>query len=194
MMKHAISEKGKEKQLEKEIPWQLIPPDERQLYREAEQKQWDEHLQFGAVKPSALQRAKKSSSASSPTGCSIQDSFTETRTMPNGRWILACLHVPKHDFALLGRTTPIWGRSTWQRMRQLHPNTPSFLALQLALNRGWKVSVGDIRAAFLNGIPAPRELYFRQPKRGIPGLQPGQLIEVLKGVFWDSALALSFGG
>ena len=57
------------------------------------------------------------------------------------------------------------------------------LALQLALSRGWLVSVGDIRAAFLNGVPAPRQLYFRQPRGGIPTLEKGQLIEVVKGVF-----------
>ena len=58
------------------------------------------------------------------------------------------------------------------------------LALQLALARNWQVSVGDIRAAFLNnGLPAPRNLYFRQPRRGIPSLKPGQIIKVLRGVF-----------
>lgn len=57
------------------------------------------------------------------------------------------------------------------------------MALQIALMREWVVSVGDIRSAFLQGIEAPRKLYFRQPKRGIPGLEPGQLVEILKGVF-----------
>ena len=45
------------------------------------------------------------------------------------------------------------------------------------------ISVGDIRAAFLNGVPAPRQLYFKQPRGGIPTLHPGQLVEVVKGVF-----------
>ena len=53
--------------------------------------------------------------------------------------------------------------------------------------------VGDIRAAFLNGVPAPRKLYFRQPSGGIPSLQPGQLVEVLKE-FLDFLRALSCGG
>ena len=57
------------------------------------------------------------------------------------------------------------------------------LAIQLAMCRNWHISVGDIRAAFLNGVPAPRQLYFRQPRGGIRGLEPGQLIEVVKGVF-----------
>ena len=34
-----------------------------------------------------------------------------------------------------------------------------------------------------NGVESDRKLYFSQPKRGIPSLEPGQLIEVLKGVF-----------
>ena len=50
MTKRCISEKGKEKQLEKELPWGLIPYEERHLYREAELKQWNEHVEFGAVK------------------------------------------------------------------------------------------------------------------------------------------------
>ena len=57
------------------------------------------------------------------------------------------------------------------------------LGLLVALSRGWCIAIGDIRAAFLNGVEAPRKLYFRQPIRGIPGLQRGQLIEIVKGVF-----------
>ena len=48
---------------------------------------------------------------------------------------------------------------------------------------GWKGSIGDV-AAFLNGVKAPRSLYFRQPAfRGLPGEEPGFLVEILKGVF-----------
>ena len=51
MVKRCMSEKGKEKQLEKELPWGLIPPEEGGLYREAELTQWNEHADFGAVRP-----------------------------------------------------------------------------------------------------------------------------------------------
>ena len=57
MVKHAISEKGKEKQLEKELPWQLIPPDEREMYRAAELKQWEEHAQFDAVRALSVEES-----------------------------------------------------------------------------------------------------------------------------------------
>ena len=53
------------------------------------------------------------------------------------------------------------------------------LALQVSLNLGWNVSVGDICAAFLNGIPAPRKLYFHQ---SVP-FSAGQIVEVIKNVF-----------
>lgn len=58
--------------------------------------------------------------------------------------------------------------------------------LAMAGMHGWKVAAGDVEAAFLNGNEARRNLYFRQPARGLPGLEPGVLIEVLKG--------RSFGG
>ena len=48
------SEKGKAKQLEKELPWHLIPEAEKPLYVEAERTQWAEHLAFEAVRPVSL--------------------------------------------------------------------------------------------------------------------------------------------
>ena len=63
------------------------------------------------------------------------------------------------------------------------------LGLVVALSPGWTIRIGDIRAAFLNGVQSSRRLFFRQPARGIPGLRPGQLVEILKGVFWFGHLA-----
>ena len=47
MAARRCSEKGKEKQLEKELPWERIPPSERPDYVEAEKKQWREHAPAG---------------------------------------------------------------------------------------------------------------------------------------------------
>ena len=77
---------------------------------------------------------------------------------------------PKARLCVAGQHDPDLGR---QDMSVDAPTTGRhsiLLALQLALCRGWLVSVGDIRAAFLNGIPAPRQLYFSQPKKGIRSL------------------------
>ena len=59
MVKRCISEKGKEKQLEKELPWGLIPYEERHLYREQELKQWKEHVEFGAVRPLSVKESQQ---------------------------------------------------------------------------------------------------------------------------------------
>ena len=58
-MKHCSSAKAQEKQLEKELPWGLIPPDEKPLYIAAEDKQWKEHVDFGAVKPLSIEESER---------------------------------------------------------------------------------------------------------------------------------------
>ena len=183
MMKRCISTKGKEKQLEKELPWGLIPPDERHLYKAAEEKQWLEHVDFGAVR-----------------ALSVEESQEVLKTVPadrilNSRFAYRDKNYtkrkgddkippkPKARLCVAGQWDPDLG------VKDMATDAPTvcrqsvILALQLSLARSWKVSVGDIRAAFLNGIPAPRRLFFRQPKSGMPTLAPGQIIEVLKGVF-----------
>ena len=50
MLTKRCSARGQEKQLEKELPWSAIPFAERHLYQKAEAEQWQEHVDFGAVK------------------------------------------------------------------------------------------------------------------------------------------------
>ena len=59
MAAHRISERGKQKQLEKETSWGQIPPEERQLYRDAELTQWKEHVEFGAVGALSLEESRQ---------------------------------------------------------------------------------------------------------------------------------------
>ena len=62
--------------------------------------------------------------------------------------------------------------------------TSLFTLLYLASQLGWRLAAGDIEAAFLNGVVSKRNLYFEPPKRGLPGVEPGSLIEIVK-VFLD---------
>ena len=68
MVKRCVSEKGKEKQLEKELPWGMIPPDERPLYRQAEEKQWQEHVTMRQYELYLWKRAQRSLPKSSLNG------------------------------------------------------------------------------------------------------------------------------
>ncbi|CAE7856566.1 GIP, partial [Symbiodinium necroappetens] len=47
----------------------------------------------------------------------------------------------------------------------------------------WVAAAGDITAAFLNGDDMDRELYLRQPRTGLKGLDARQLLLITKGVF-----------
>ena len=183
MTKRCISEKGREKQLEKELPWGLIPYEERHLYREEELKQWKEHVEFGAVR-----------------ALSIEGSEEVAKTVPADRILNARFaykdknHAarkagqdvpckPKARLCIAGHRDPDLGNFDMVVDAPTTSRHSILLAIQLGLARGWSISVGDIRAAFLNGVPAPRQLYFKQPRGGIPSLEPGQIVEVVKGVF-----------
>ena len=49
MLKQCLTEHSKEKQLEKELPWRLIPPEKHALFKAAEAKQIKEHLDHNAL-------------------------------------------------------------------------------------------------------------------------------------------------
>ena len=183
MAKHGLTGDALEKALDKELPWHMIPDDERDKYREAEVKQWNEHLEFRAVRPLSLEESRQ-----------VEATVDPSRLLPS-RFLYRDKNRAKR------RTDPSVGCKAKARLcvgGQLDPDlgvvdmavdapTTSRLALllglQVALARGWKIGVGDIRCAFLNGVEAPRNLFFKQPKRGLPGLEPGQLVSIEKGIF-----------
>jgi hypothetical protein len=54
--------------------------------------------------------------------------------------------------------------------------------LQLIASLKFKLQVGDVHGAFLESDPLDRPegpLYLKQPKEGFPGLEPGQILEVV---------------
>eukprot|EP00913_Durusdinium_trenchii_P000800 g747.t1 len=60
------------------------------------------------------------------------------------------------------------------------------VVLQIAASSNWKAAVGDLKNAFMQSDklvrPAGR-LFCKQPRGGLPGLQEGQLIEILAGAY-----------
>ncbi|OLQ05060.1 Copia protein [Symbiodinium microadriaticum] len=183
MTVHRKSEKGQAKQLEKELPWGQIPPEERHLYVEAERTQWDEHLAFGAVRPLTLEESDWVRKHEDPSRIlSARFAYRDKRHAQR-KVDPSIAPKPKARLCVAGQNDPDLGVVDLTTEAPTANRHSVLLALQLGLSRGWRVSVGDVRAAFLNGVPAPRKLFFRQPKRGIPGLAPGQLVEIIKGVF-----------
>ena len=181
--KHGLTGEALEKALDKELPWNMIPPGEKEKYREAELKQWKEHMDFGAVRPLSLAESKEVENKIGkerilPARFLYRDKNRARRRVDPG---VAC--KPKARLCVGGQKDPDLGQMEMNVDAPTASRHAVLLGLLMSLSCEWKVAVGDIRAAFLNGVEAPRGLYFRQPVRGIPSLVPGQIIEIVKGVF-----------
>ena len=183
MVKRCISEKGREKQLEKELPWGMIPPDERPLYHDAEKKQWDEHVAFGAVRALTIEESDVVRQTVSPDRILTARFAYKDKNYSKRKCDPSVPAKPKARLCVGGHNDPDLGRMDMSVDAPTTSRHSILLAIQLSLAREWDISVGDVKAAFLNGIPAPRQLYFRQPRNGIPGLDSRQLVEIIKGVF-----------
>ena len=169
MVKRGSSEKSKDKALEKELPWERIREEEKHLYVEAEVKQWQERLKFEAVRPLSVAESNW-----------VRENVANDRIL-NCRFAYPC--KPKARLCVGGHMDPDIGKVEMQCDSPTATRTSLMLTVQKSLNEDWEVCAADVQAAFLNGIPAGRNLYFRQPKRGIPGLEPHQLVSIEKGVF-----------
>ena len=171
------------KQLDKEVKWDEIPEEEKEAYKEAEKKQWDEHLHYEAVRP-----------------LTKEESLEVEKTVPKNRILTARFAYRDKNVAKrrLDSSIPLKAKARLcvgghqdpdLRAGTLLTEAPtaskmSFTALlAMAGMHGWKLAAGDVEAAFLNGNEARRNLYFRQPARGLPGLERDVLVEVVKGVF-----------
>lgn len=66
-------------------------------------------------------------------------------------------------------------------------NTVNFsVLLQIAANEGMKATVGDLKNAFCQSQPLERpkgRLYFQQPKEGVIGLHPEQIVMIMAGCY-----------
>ena len=160
----------------------MIDPSERHLYREAEQTQWDEHVRYGAVRALSVDESRRLREEIDPARILRSRFAYKDKNFSKRRVDGALGPKPKARLCVSGQNDP-------DLTKDIVVDAPTtsrasiMMAIQLALAKQWVASIGDIRAAFLNGVPAPRSLYFEQPKRGIPSLEKGQLVEILKGVF-----------
>ena len=184
MVRRAKTPRGVEKQLEKELPWSMIPPSQHQAFRDAELKQWMEHVDHNAVQPVDVETSRKILAEKGdrvlPSRFAYRDkNWSKRRKLPDIEW--------RHKARLV-----IGGHLDPDLQKGLDTSAPTvsrqgvLLLLQILASRlgdGWGACAGDITAAFLNGEELRRELYIRQPRGGIGNLHPEQLIKLTKGVF-----------
>lgn len=119
---------------------------------------------YGAVKPLSVEERKAEAEASPNRILSCRILYKD-KNHAKRKSDASIPPKPKARLCIAGQHDPDLGRIGLVTDAPTASRHSIILALQLAPCRGWKISVGDIRTAFVNGIPAPRKLYFRQPKR-----------------------------
>ncbi|OLQ15724.1 Copia protein [Symbiodinium microadriaticum] len=183
MIKKAKTERSREKQLEKEIPWSLIPEEMRSTFRAAEAKQWAEHVDSGALEVLTLAesdriRAKVPPERILSSRYAYRDKHMGLRRInPETPWkAKARLVVAGHQDPDVGAEGLIVDSPTVARSSLL-------VVLQICASKKWQACAGDIQAAFLQGVELRRELWMALPRGGVDGLHPRQLARIRKGVF-----------
>ncbi|CAE7541147.1 RE2 [Symbiodinium sp. CCMP2592] len=175
---------------EKELKWAEIPPEVHDKFREAERKQWEEHLSFDALEPLGTDESER-----------VRREVPADRVL-RSRWAYKDKNwsrrregedLPwkcKSRLVIAGHTDPDLCNEEMQLSTDAPTLSRSGLTCMLQRTADglceedpWALSAGDIRCAFLTGSYLSRELYMHQPKTGLPGMLPGQLVKIKKNVF-----------
>ncbi|CAE7480578.1 GIP [Symbiodinium sp. CCMP2592] len=184
MAKFAKTARGREKALEKEIPWSLIPQEVQGLFKDAEAKQYLEHRQHEALIPLSVEESREVTKTKGdrilPSRFAYRDKHWSKRKQDaKAPW------KPKARLVIGGHRDP-------DLMKGLNTHAPTIsrqgilLLLQILASNmahGWTGHAGDVTAAFLSGETLVRELFLRQPKTGLGDLHPEQLLRIRKPIF-----------
>ena len=151
-------------------------------FREAIQKNWNQHLEFEAVRVIQPDEARK---VDPSRIFRVPARFVHTlkEGKPNSRFVIPGHLDPDMDsFRKLnkGDSAMTGGVRT---DAPVAPQIGLMLVLLLSSHFHWTIASFDIGSAFLTGRPNSRRLYVRPPREGLPGVSCGCLIELLKGVF-----------
>ncbi|CAE6959768.1 HSP90 [Symbiodinium sp. CCMP2592] len=147
--KVAATQASREKQMESEIPW---TSSDRPAFLEAEAKQWEEHIQFGAVRVLSEQETQDVLKEV-PAERILNSRFAYKDKARAQR--LKDPTVPiraKARLCIGGHRDPDLG------VRALAVDAPTaskeslMLGMQCAVSEDWCASIGDVQAAFLNGV------------------------------------------
>ncbi|CAE7476031.1 RE1 [Symbiodinium microadriaticum] len=172
--------------MEKEIPYDQIPESEREVYRQAEEKEWGSWNQYESCE---VLSEEESSRLERECPSRILPSRYVYRNKNAGLVDEAGKALPtraKARLCLQGHLCPD------SRSGQVQVDSPTvervstMLFLHMVVSFGWLKHwyIGDISNAFLQGAPLQgKPMYMRPPKQGLKGVGPGQLLRLLKPVY-----------
>ncbi|CAE7456103.1 RE1 [Symbiodinium sp. CCMP2592] len=183
MIKKAKTPRSREKQLEKEMPWNMIPDFMRPAFREKEMVQWNEHVDTGALEVLSVQESEEVRRTEHPSRIltsrfAYRDKHLgRRRANPDTPW------KPKSRLVVGGHQDPDVGIADIAVDSPTVSRASLISLLQICASKRWKAAAGDVQAAFLQGVELSRRLWVAQPKSGIQGLDPRQIARIRKGVF-----------
>ena len=166
MLKKCLTERSREKQREKELPWHCIPPELHQAFKQAENKQITEHYDHSALTPltaaeSDVIRATIPSDRILTSRFAYKDKNYARRKLskdiewrPKARLVVGGHKDP--DAPYLATNAPTISRLAVLSILQV-------VASRQKQEDPWIASAGDVASAFLNGPPLQRLLYLQQP-------------------------------
>ena len=171
------------KQNDKEIKWKDIPEVEKELYKKAEVTQWQQHLQYEAVKvyyPDDAELIRKKV----PKDRILKARFAyRDKNVAKRRINPETPPKPKARLCVGGHRDPDLAEGALNTEAPTASKAALTTLMFLASHASWKIAAGDVEAAFLNGVEARRGLYFEPPVDDLPDIPKGSIIEIVKGVF-----------
>ncbi|CAE7552795.1 RE2 [Symbiodinium natans] len=186
MTKGALGKNKLKRMLEKEVPYEKIPEHEKELYRAAEEKEWKSWCDFNSCE------------ILSPEESARVEREKGDRILPS-RYVYRNKHAGLLDDQ--GRPLPVKAKARLCLQGHLCPDSRSgeiqvdsptiervstMIFLHQVISQGWMSDwfIGDISNAFLQGAPLQgKEMFMRQPRQGLKGMLPGQLLKLLKPVY-----------
>ncbi|CAE7707379.1 RE1 [Symbiodinium sp. CCMP2592] len=190
---HAVSFKKTEsktklkRMMEKEIPYDCIPADQREVYKAAEDKEWKSWLDYESCEILSLEESRRIERERPDRILPSRYVFRDKNAGllgPDGRPLPV---KAKARLCLQGHLCPDSKTGLVQVDSPTVERVSTMIFLHLVTSLGWSQNwfVGDISNAFLQGAPLKDkpDMFMRQPKQGLKGMAPGQIIKLLKPVY-----------
>ena len=173
--------------MDKEIPYEKIPQRERELYQEAEEKEWSSWQQYDSCE---ILSEEESNRVLRETPSRVLPSRYVYRNKNAGLVDEQGKALPtraKARLCLQGHLCPDARTGQVQVDSPTVERVSTMLFLHLAVSHGWAKNwfIGDISNAFLQGAPliGKEPMYMKPPKQGLKGVKPTQLLKLLKPVY-----------
>ena len=172
-----MSRKDK-KALEKELPWSAIPLEHRELYRQALVKEWTTWKKYEAVKILSLEYSREVEKLFDPSRIlAARVCYRDKRAgdQAEGPDSMSRRHRPRLAGVTPGCSdiNPPWVDAD--------PAAGSFAPRLVHRDRRCDWRFSSRRPSTIAQRQEP--LFIRQPKEGLPDLQPGQLLLVVRRIF-----------